>query len=171
MRRVLHPFRGERLSLVAIARRTGIDRRIIGKRIAQGMTAEEAAAAPVVPRPHPEPKRYLYRGQWLTAKEAAVLIGCTVGTVRKRVSGDRILDAEDRIDAALITHDGRTLSVTEWATITGLSRATIFTRLFNGWSPDKALSTPPAPSGRGAPKARNRRIIRRIVSGFTEARP
>ena len=162
MMRILHPFRGERLSLVAIARRTGIDRRVIGERIAKGMTAEEAVTTPIIPRPRPEPKRYLYQDRWLTMKEAAALIGCAVGTVRKRVSGDRILDAQDRIDAALISHDGRTLSVTEWAKITGLSRATIFTRLFNGWSPDRALSTPPAPSGRGAPKARNRRILKRI---------
>lgn len=105
---------------------------------------------------------YLYRDCWLTLDEAAAMIGCTPATVRKRVCGHMMLDDWNRSDAVSLTHDGQTRSVTEWAAITGLSRATIYTRLFNGWSPDRALSTPPAQSGRGAPRARNRRIIKRI---------
>ena len=40
----------------------------------------------------------------------------------------------------LLTFQGKTLCVTEWAGITGIGRSTIEYRLKNGWSVDKALS-------------------------------
>lgn len=43
----------------------------------------------------------------------------------------------------LLTYNGRTLCVTEWAEALGLSRAALQTRLDEGWSIERALSTPP----------------------------
>jgi len=42
----------------------------------------------------------------------------------------------------LITHDGQTHSITEWAKILGISSAAICSRLSLGWSESKAVSTP-----------------------------
>jgi len=44
-----------------------------------------------------------------------------------------------------LTFNGRTLTVTEWALIVGLSRATLDDRLRRGMTVDEALSTPPKP--------------------------
>jgi hypothetical protein len=41
-----------------------------------------------------------------------------------------------------ITHDGQTLTVSQWAAAVGLKAATIYTRLHNGWSPAAAITTP-----------------------------
>jgi len=46
----------------------------------------------------------------------------------------------NRGDNTLITHDGKTLSVTQWAEYLDLSRQTIFTRLDKGWEVDMVLS-------------------------------
>jgi hypothetical protein len=43
----------------------------------------------------------------------------------------------------LLTHDGETLTVTEWSERTGIGMTTILFRLFHGWTVDKALTTPP----------------------------
>ena len=139
-----YPYQGELLSITAIARRSGVDRRTVGARIATGLTAEEAVSAPVIPRRRhgPEPKRYLLRGQWVTLGEAATLMGCTLGTARKRVSGDRIIDDEARSNAVLLPFKGVRRSVIEWAAITGIKRETIHSRLFKGWTVERALSTP-----------------------------
>ena len=43
----------------------------------------------------------------------------------------------------MITHDGRTLSLIEWAQATGLHHNTIAGRLGKGWTVKKALTTAP----------------------------
>jgi AraC-like DNA-binding protein len=43
----------------------------------------------------------------------------------------------------LLTHDGKTLSVTNWAKEVGLSRSTIFARLYAGYSASDALTKKP----------------------------
>ena len=50
--------------------------------------------------------------------------------------------AYNRRDNRLHEHDGKTLTLEEWATETGIKRATLFTRLHRGWSLERALTTP-----------------------------
>ncbi len=43
----------------------------------------------------------------------------------------------------LVEHSGKTLCIKEWSEITGLPKGVIRQRLEAGWSPEKALTTPP----------------------------
>ena len=68
--------------------------------------------------------------------------------LRKGWSSDRAVTAPS--DAAknkptlhLITIDGRTQSVTEWAREYGLPPARLFARIYAGWPPKEALTKPP----------------------------
>ena len=47
--------------------------------------------------------------------------------------------ANNRRTNRLITHNGETHNVTEWAEIPGVSSKTIFTRIYEGWDPEKAI--------------------------------
>lgn len=42
----------------------------------------------------------------------------------------------------IIAHEGRKLKITEWAKLKGLTPASIYRRLEDGWSIDRALNTP-----------------------------
>lgn len=42
----------------------------------------------------------------------------------------------------LLTHDGQTLTLTEWAEIKGINRTTLEGRLIRGWPVDRALTEP-----------------------------
>lgn len=53
-----------------------------------------------------------------------------------------IQQARNKRNNRLITHDGRTATVAEWAEITGICRSTINSRLRDGWEPATAVSTP-----------------------------
>jgi hypothetical protein len=48
----------------------------------------------------------------------------------------------------LITHDGQTLTVTEWSERTRIGASTIGERLRHGWSASDAITTPPQPRAR-----------------------
>lgn len=50
--------------------------------------------------------------------------------------------SRNRRTSTLITYNGKTTNLVEWAAITGISRATIGARLKRGWSVEKALTTP-----------------------------
>lgn len=48
-----------------------------------------------------------------------------------------------RQDARLLSLRGETKTITEWARATGIGRTTIGMRLDQGWTPERALTTPP----------------------------
>jgi len=48
--------------------------------------------------------------------------------------------ANNRRTNRFIEHDGKRLTVTQWAEALGLNRMTIYTRLARGWTPEQALS-------------------------------
>lgn len=48
----------------------------------------------------------------------------------------------NRSNNTKVTHDGRTLSITEWSDVTGLSVPTIRGRLHLGWSVEETLTNP-----------------------------
>ena len=52
-------------------------------------------------------------------------------------------NSRNRRDNHLLTHDGKTLTVAEWAEITGFSYDVIIQRIYLGWTPSRALTQPP----------------------------
>lgn len=50
------------------------------------------------------------------------------------------VQSRNRRTNRLLTHDGRTLTIAEWATIVDVKQNTIVTRLRSGWNVDRALS-------------------------------
>lgn len=48
----------------------------------------------------------------------------------------------------MLTINGETACVSEWAERSGVSVSLLFSRINNGWSPDKAISTPIIPRGK-----------------------
>lgn len=55
---------------------------------------------------------------------------------------DAVVQANNRRNNRRITCEGQTKTMAEWSKITGVSSATICTRLNNGWSIKEALYTP-----------------------------
>jgi hypothetical protein len=54
--------------------------------------------------------------------------------------------ARNRSTTPLLTHNGKTLSLAEWAEITGINPSTIRTRIYmRGWTVARAFETPPYP--------------------------
>lgn len=45
-------------------------------------------------------------------------------------------------EKSMLTHNGETLSITEWAKRTGLKDKTIFMRIRSGWTVERALERP-----------------------------
>jgi hypothetical protein len=59
-----------------------------------------------------------------------------------RWCGSRKWNGQDKSIKHLVTANGKTLQVSEWSVISGLSRATITARLRLGWTPEDAVSLP-----------------------------
>lgn len=55
--------------------------------------------------------------------------------------------ANNRRSNVLITHDGKTMNIGQWAEFRGWAYSTIANRLANGWSPEKAVSVQPKKRG------------------------
>ena len=51
-----------------------------------------------------------------------------------------VVQANNRRSNNLITYNGETLTVTEWAEKLGKNPKTIFNRLYSGWSPIEAIT-------------------------------
>lgn len=51
-------------------------------------------------------------------------------------------DQQEKTGAKLVTHDGRTMSISAWAREIGVERQSLLNRLRRGWSPERALETP-----------------------------
>lgn len=67
------------------------------------------------------------------------------------LNGDEFVESRRGPDGHSYTFDGRTLTLAEWASVTGLNSETIRSRLKNHWSIEAALTTPPRISGPGVP--------------------
>lgn len=84
--------------------------------------------------------------------------GCTLD--RKDTNGDyepdncqwanRKAQTRNRRNTKRLTVNGETKTLGEWADLTGMNYHTLSYRLRRGWSPEQALTTPPASSGSGA---------------------
>jgi hypothetical protein len=93
-----------------------------------------------------------FNGETLTVGDWAKRIGMCPVVLRYRIrsgwSAEKALTvpsrgfSKRRCDAFLMTLNGQTRPVTEWAVITGIPYQTIRSRLNLGWSHEKALTTP-----------------------------
>lgn len=62
--------------------------------------------------------------------------------VMQAANEGKAIQSQNRRDNNLVTFNGRTECLTEWARITGLNRTTIRKRINIGWSVEAALTTP-----------------------------
>lgn len=117
-------------------------------------------------RPPRRPNHYELDGEILSVEEWAKRIGVSPNTIRSRIyqSGWSIRDAlttprnagkgdafrspafrkaaqKPKRTIATLTHDGLTLSFTQWAERTGISMRTIRTRHVAGWPVERILDT------------------------------
>ena len=55
---------------------------------------------------------------------------------------DRYTQARNRSNNCMITYDGRTMTVADWADVLGIPRSTLYSRLYRlNWSVHRALTT------------------------------
>lgn len=168
----LYLYRGKMMPSHAISQVTGIHEATIRNR-------GDAGAPLTLPRRMgPEPKRYDFRGNRLTIGEIMAITGLSRSQVSKRTDGIRFFEREELNDpyadphpnVVLIFHDGDSMSISDWARRTGISRNVIAYRMAKGWTAARALTTPiEARFVRRTVRIRNRRIIHRIASSFRSA--
>ena len=156
--RKLYKLNDDWLTVYEIANRVSISRHTLYKRLSRGMSLDEAIAKPMTP-PHlrnpkgSAPKLHEFRGQMLSVKEIAAILGMSRYAVQSRRLGNRILDgAELEADRQMyrephgnshpITFDGETRSISEWARIIGCDRTTLSRRLRDGWPQTLAFAAP-----------------------------
>lgn len=101
------------------------------------------------------PSRYIFRGQRLTVAEIAALTGRDKANVHRCIEGESIREASEQSAPHYVTHDGKTLALSEWSRLTGIPRPTIIYRLSRGWPVAKVLSTQPMKCGRWKQRARS----------------
>lgn len=114
-------------------------------------------------------RTYLFRDEWRTLKEIAALCGVCRNTARARISGDRVLEGEElkEPDApeppcrvlslregknertrATYTFDGKTLTIPQWAKVTGISANTLRERItYYRWPLERCLTEKPLKGG------------------------
>ena len=127
----LLPYQGEMLTITEIARRSGISRETIYKRLQSGASLEEA----VVPPKHRRGVRVYvtYRGERYTVGRLAQIMGINKSTLYWRLEcGMTPEDAVDGIHAKntgrrpkLYTAFGKSLPLYEWARQIGYSISTL----------------------------------------------
>lgn len=170
----LHLYKGKWLTVLELSKLTGIPRPTIYARLRRGQPFDVSG------KPGREPRRYLFRGEMLTAPEIAQLIGMDKTTVYDRVCGNRVLEGhelhnpdfprEQPAHARLITYDGKTLNLCEWARLLDMPLQTLRSRLRLGWTMKRIVSEPVmSPMVRGT-ILRNRKIISRLAVSFRRAR-
>lgn len=90
-----------------------------------------------------------FKGETCTIDEWSRRTGLKKTTIHMRVkygwSTDKILSElthkyGNTINNHPITHNGKTQTITEWAKELGINRSTLFARIRNGWSPERALA-------------------------------
>lgn len=122
-----------------------------------GQSAKPKKVKP--PKPTRQITRYTYQGETLTVREWAERTGFKADTIRARLLDNwpigRAL-TEPVVKGAgfrnhplgelsrRLTHEGETLTVTQWAERMGTTGPVIHMRLRSGWSVERALTTPVA---------------------------
>lgn len=96
-----------------------------------------------------------YKGETLSLQQWADRLGVKRSALHRRIkmgwSPEKVIETpigetSGRFAAgSFITYDGLTLSISEWSRRTGVHKDTLSYRLRNGWSPERALTTPVDP--------------------------
>lgn len=140
------PYQGKRLPIADLEKHHGFSPGVIYSRLAHGWSEEDAASLP-----KQQIATLEHQGLTLTVKEWALRLDVTSHTIRWRIKHgwpiEKVLapNANER----LITFNGRTLNLTEWAAHIGISVRTIISRLYqSGWDVQKTFTTPVQKSGR-----------------------
>jgi hypothetical protein len=129
-------YDGRTQHLRAWAKEIGISHRALWSRLAKGWPLEQALSAG---------KGELYKGQPALAPLARKAGIPDRVAFYRRAAGhpmEKVLQpgALARQPPRLLTFDGRTKSMTEWANELGISRPALSHRLSRGWSMERALS-------------------------------
>ncbi len=157
-KRKLYKLNGDWLTVYEIAKRVGISRHTLHKRLTRGMSLADAISKPITaPRlRNPKgstPKLHEFRGQMLSVKEIAAILGMSRFAVQCRCLGNRILDGDELASdrrryrephdhERLITFAGETKNVSDWARTIGCNRTTLSRRLSSGWPKALAFAAP-----------------------------
>ena len=129
-------YRGRSQNLTAWAKEIGISPIALRKRLAMGWPLDQALSAG---------KRQLFKGEPALAplaRKAGVsprlaLYRMAAGHPMEKVLQPSALPHRSQ---RLLTFDGQTKSVTEWADELGISKSVLSQRLSRGWSVERALS-------------------------------
>lgn len=110
----------------------------------------------------PKPKLYELDGVWRSLTEWAEISGVDSRTLYARihVCGHSLEQAMSkavgaqwrRREAKTVSYGGRSLTIHEWAKLTGIPHNTLRVRLDRGWTVEQALSLP-------TPEQRNRGVV------------
>lgn len=165
-------FRGAWLTVKEIADITGYDRSTIYNH-RDGDTVIDPATQPRKPRPV---KTYWFGSEKLTLKQIRERTGKAHSVVFNRIMGDRVLtDAElktlPRDRGKTYFFAGRSLTLSEWASLLGVSVDLLYKRIeLCRWPIKRALTEPVMDRRVRNALYHNRRIIRRIAASFHAAR-
>jgi hypothetical protein len=169
-------YQGEVIRVGALARRLGISRSALDKRIQAGkpeatwgdpvtrwadprrgrrgrcqVLIEAARAGTLHPsvRLRFKPYRVHHRGRWVALGKLCERHGITMGTMTWALAHGRTIDEALATDRRLarIEHDGATHTWAEWAALTGIAVGTLRARARAGWPTARILTTPAAPPG------------------------
>ena len=88
-----------------------------------------------------------WKGKTMTLTEWAKRLGITPNAltdrIRRKLPMDQIMQVGNQgREEVILEWDGRSQTATQWAQELGINRETLYARLYAGWSPERALSTP-----------------------------
>lgn len=140
------PFDGVLLPVSEIAARTGLRVPAVLWRARNGRDL----TTPKLKHGGVKPKRFNYRADMLTVQEIAQATGQSISAVYKNTNGERYFEPHERTwererpgNEYLLTYEGETLNITQWAKRKGLTRAALSKRISTpGWTLEEALETP-----------------------------
>ncbi|MHA6692043.1 hypothetical protein [Devosia sp. A449] len=140
-----YELNGQRFTLGQWASIYGVPVGRVTTRVRSGWSLERALTEPV------SKQTITYRNQTLTLSQWSDKTGLTVTTIRQRVKYGwppaAVLTTPARFRSAnnadaILTHNGETLPIEEWAKRLGIKPHGLRNRLRKGWSIEEALTTP-----------------------------
>ena len=141
-------YKGMRLSMQAMAAHTGINYGTLKSRIRSGWGIEKAIDTPTGVQ-QSEAMRIEYEGKKLTLRQWSEIKGIPAEVLRKRISRGmdyaKVFSAPVKdmgLPEKLVTFNGMTLPIKEWAKRTKITYRAIAQRLQRGWTVERALTTP-----------------------------
>lgn len=96
---------------------------------------------------HTEKIALARRGRPISAEHLEAMVSATTGKPKSRATRQRMVEAQKKRRLAdgtlrMLTFDGQTRTLTEWAEALGMDRKLLDLRLWRGWTPERAFTTP-----------------------------